>query len=73
METGQSCLPLLQLAFTRRPLWRRSLTNDVQNHFHKSNWGLPVQAALGFKEVFAALSSAFKRKATTASISEVKA
>lgn len=71
-EAGQSCRPLLQLAFTCRPLWRRSLTDDVQNHFYKSIWALLLQADLGFKEIFAPHPSAFKCEATTASISKVK-
>lgn len=57
-ELGQPCLPLLQLAF----MCRRSLTGHVQNPFYNSNWGLPVQADLGFKEVSAPLSSAFNAR-----------
>lgn len=41
--------------------------------FLREQLGLPVQADLGFKEVFAPLSLAFKCRTTTASISEVKA
>lgn len=41
--------------------------------FLREQLGLRVHSDLGFKEVFAPLSLAFKCRATTASISEVKA
>lgn len=57
----------------QHPLWRRSLMNNIQNHFYRIIWGLPVQADVGFKDLFAPLSSVFRCKGVTVTISEGEA